>query len=412
MLTRIRSRIPAHFWAKEAAKVLATDWSVFSSWASLQMAKETFNMRHPFGAQHGRGDRVEQVSLRITDMCNLRCHTCGQWGDNGYLLGKSIKEMRRNEVPIETYKRMVDQIVDAGWSPGWYIWGGEPTMYRNLIELLYYITERNMPIMLVTNGTHVVKHVKELVDTCNILWISVDGPNAEIHNQQRPGLSASVNNFRDIEASLEAVNNEKQRRGSVFPYLIPISVIAKYNINHLADIYRFTRQYADAHIFYLSWWIDQQSAENHTADFERRFGFAPYTHLGWVGDWKDFDHHLILDQFDQMYSLLQNRTNGYKPTMPLMYPHLDTQEDIKRYYEDHRAVFGYNQCVSIYMTMEIDSNGDVSLCRDYHDYIIGNIKTDTVQDIWNSDTARRFRRSISTEGIMPVCRRCCGLMGY
>ena len=64
------------------------------------------------------------------------------------------------------------------------------------------------------------------------------------------------------------------------------------------------------------------------------------------------------------------------------------------------------------MTMEIDSNGDVSLCRDYHDYIIGNIKNDSVMDMWNNDKAQKFRSSISTEGPMPVGRRCCGLMGY
>jgi radical SAM protein with 4Fe4S-binding SPASM domain len=408
----IRSRIPAYFWLKEATKVLMTDPWAFSSMASLQLAKESFNLRHPYGAQHGRGDKVQQVSLRITDMCNLRCHTCGQWGDSGYLLGTSLKELKKREVPVETYKRMVDDILAAGWLPGWYIWGGEPMMYPGLIDLLSYISERHMPIMMVSNGTHVAEHAAELVDTCKILWISVDGPNAEIHNQQRPGVAASANNFRDVESALAAVSAEKQRRGSVFPYIIPISVIAKYNIYELANIYRFTRQYADAHIFYLSWWIDEQSAEEHTNDFEQRFGFKPHTHLGWVGDWKDFDHQHILDQFDEMYRLLDAPRNGYKPTIPLMYPRLNTAEEIKRYYEDHTAVFGYEQCVSIYMTMEIDSNGDVSLCRDYHDYIIGNIQEQSIQDIWTSDAARRFRRSISTEGLMPVCRRCCGLMGY
>ena len=62
--------------------------------------------------------------------------------------------------------------------------------------------------------------------------------------------------------------------------------------------------------------------------------------------------------------------------------------------------------------MEVDSNGDVSLCRDYHDYIIGNIKTDKVVDMWNNQKAMKFRQSVSNDGPMPVCRRCCGLMGY
>lgn len=414
-----RSRVrnaPLYLAIQELAKIMTNDWATFSTIASLQLAKETFGLRHPQGATHGKGDDVRHISLRITDMCNLRCHTCGQWGDNGYLLDKSLKEMRQNEVPVDVYKRMVDEVVEAGWSPVWYIWGGEPMMYKGLIELLYYISERKMPIMMVSNSTHMLDHVKEVADTCKLIWLSVDGHNEEIHNKQRPGVTSSVNNFRDVESALAALREEKQRRNSLFPYLAPISVVARYNVDHLVDIYKFVSQYADAHIFYLSWWIDELSAQQHTADFTRRFGFEPHTHLGWIGTWRDFDHTHVYEKFNQIYDIMKQSTNGHsnghKPCLPLMYPFLNSQDEINRYYEDHHEVFGYNQCVSIYMTMEIDSNGDVSLCRDYHDFIIGNIKEQSVQDIWYGEPAQRFRRSISTDGIMPVCRRCCGLMGY
>jgi len=405
-----------HFIAKDLLKIMLTDWQTFSNFAGLQIAKETFNIRHLDRAVHGQGDKVRQVSLRITDLCNLRCHTCGQWGDNGYLLDKPIKELKHNEVPVDIYKRLADEFVEAGWQPIWYIWGGEPMLYPGIIDLLYYLSERNMPIMMVSNGTRIAQHAKEIVDTCKNIWLSLDGPTADIHNQQRPGVSTSVNSFKMVEEALIALSEEKMRRHSVYPYISPISVVARYNIDRLVDIYKFARNYADTHIFYLSWWIDKQSAADHTADFQRRFGFEPTTHMGWMGSWHDFDHNQIYDKFQEMYRLFDEQShgngNGYKRCVPLMYPHLRTREDIKRYYEDHHAIFGYNQCISIYMTMEIDSNGDVSLCRDYHDYIIGNIKTQKMKEIWTSGEAQKFRQSISTEGLMPVCRRCCGLMGY
>jgi radical SAM protein with 4Fe4S-binding SPASM domain len=410
-----RSRVPARFIAKDLLKVMLTDQRTFANLVGLQIAKETFDLRHPFGTAHGRGDKVRQVSLRITDLCNLRCHTCGQWGDHGYLLDKPLKDLKQNEVDVAVYKRLADQFVDQGWSPIWYIWGGEPMLYPGMIDLLYYISERNMPIMMVSNGTRIAQHAKEIVDTCNNIWLSLDGPNAEIHNQQRPGVSASMDNFKMVEEALIALNEEKMRRHSVYPYISPISVVASYNIDYLVDIHHFARQYADSHIFYLSWWIDEESAADHSRDFQRRFGFEPHTHLGWLGSWKDFDHNLVYDKFQEIYQIFDNyqhNPNGYKRCVPLMYPHLSTREDIRLYYEDHHAVFGYEQCVSIFMTMEIDSNGDVSLCRDYHDYIIGNIKNQSLMEIWDSEESRKFRASISTEGLMPVCRRCCGLMGY
>jgi radical SAM protein with 4Fe4S-binding SPASM domain len=95
----------------------------------------------------------------------------------------------------------------------------------------------------------------------------------------------------------------------------------------------------------------------------------------------------------------------------MIWPPLQTGEEVRTYYTDHTATFGYDQCVSIFMTMEINSNGDVSLCRDYNDYVIGNILESPVKDIWLGDKASKFRASIASDGLMPVCRRCCGLMG-
>ena len=403
-----RSRISPRFFVNQLTSAMADDWSTSYALAKYQIAKESFNWRHPLGAKHGKGDGVQLVSLRITDMCNLRCHSCGQWGDNGYLVGKSLKELKDREVPVEIYKQLVDQIVDAGWSPVWYIWGGEPMLYPGLIELLHYIKDRGMAISLVSNATTIARRADDILETCKIVYLSVDGPNGEIHNRQRPGITENYDNFTDVGAALETLSAEKANRNAVFPYIIPLSCITMYNIDVVVDLHEFTSQYADAHIFYLTWWMDSESAQAHSKDFERRFGFKPQTHYGWIGTWKDFDHGAIFDRFGEMEKL----SKAQRRCPPIMMPRLNTRDEIQSYYTNHSDTFDYNQCVSIYMTMEIDSNGDVSLCRDYHDYIIGNIKTDTVVDMWNNDKAQKFRSSISTEGIMPVCRRCCGLMGY
>ena len=77
-----------------------------------------------------------------------------------------------------------------------------------------------------------------------------------------------------------------------------------------------------------------------------------------------------------------------------------------------RRWFGYNQCISIFQAVEVNSNGDMSPCRDYHDYVVGNIKDATITQLWNGPAYQKFRHSLATDGLMPVCSRCCGLMGY
>ena len=95
-----------------------------------------------------------------------------------------------------------------------------------------------------------------------------------------------------------------------------------------------------------------------------------------------------------------------------MIPSILGEENLRTYYTDHQERFGYNQCVSIFQVVEIDSNGDLSPCRDYHDYVVGNIKEHTISELWNSERYKAFRKSLATEGLMPVCSRCCGLMGF
>ncbi|MDD2901358.1 MAG: SPASM domain-containing protein [Syntrophales bacterium] len=93
-------------------------------------------------------------------------------------------------------------------------------------------------------------------------------------------------------------------------------------------------------------------------------------------------------------------------------PPFTGEDNLKTYYNDHRATFGFDRCLSIFQVVEVDSNGDLSPCRDYHDYVVGNLKEATITELWNSEAYRRFRRSLAAEGLMPVCSRCCGLMGY
>ncbi len=114
---------------------------------------------------------------------------------------------------------------------------------------------------------------------------------------------------------------------------------------------------------------------------------------------------------DQLKTLSQKALDRSGPAVIIM-PQLTEPAELDSYYTDHSNRFGFDRCVSIYSVVEINSNGDMSPCRDYHDYVVGNVKENTITELWNSESYRIFRKSLSEEGLMPVCTRCCGLMGY
>jgi len=56
-------------------------------------------------------------------------------------------------------------------------------------------------------------------------------------------------------------------------------------------------------------------------------------------------------------------------------------------------------------------DGRVTPCRDYQDYVCGNVNDQDFYDIWHGDKYKEFRKKLK-KGLMPVCTRCCGLQGF
>jgi radical SAM protein with 4Fe4S-binding SPASM domain len=402
-----RSAVPMNTVLKVAGKMLERKDFV-KSMVTLQAEKQFFNVLYP-NHHIGRANKIRQLSIRITDVCNLRCHTCGQWGDAGYLLEKDLGELIRGQVSPERYLEIFRELKDNGHQPVLYFWGGEPMLYKGLMELIEEGAKMGMPPTIATNGTNVAKYADRMVAApMALIQVSVDGSNPETHNAARPGQKKSLDNFKEVVAGCEAIQEEKRKRGQKLPLVVTLTTINRENYFDLVNIYERFKGLADAHIFYLSWWIDDETAKAYGQDFRDRFGEEMKLPFGWIGDWNKFDYAALSAQLKE----LKKRSAPLNASPVYIMPDITEPSELVTYYTKHSERFGYDQCVSIYQVCEIDSNGDVSPCRDYHDYVVDNVKEKSLLEIWNNDRFQRFRKSISQDGLMPVCSRCCGLMGY
>ncbi|MCE5335134.1 MAG: SPASM domain-containing protein [Desulfobacteraceae bacterium] len=379
---------------------------IWTRLAGLQTEKWFLNAFGP-GKDPSAG-KIRQISFRVTDLCNLRCITCGQWGKTGFLHGRDLKPLKSNEVDPRRYVEILIDLFEHGHRPCVYLWGGEPMLYRGTLDLIDAAASMRLPVSIATNGSFVAPAASRLVRApLFLLQVSIDGHCAEAHNAIRPGVGGA-DNFADIERALSAVRRERESARSGLPLIASLTVISRENAHRLTDIYRAFRDRVDLFVFYLSWWIDAPGAADHEEDFRRRFGSTPTLHRGWIADWKPIDHTALNAQIEALKA--QSAHPGRPPVV--LIPNITGEENLRSYYTDHRNRFGFDRCISIYQAVEVDSNGDLSPCRDYHDYVVGNIKDETVTRLWNSPAYRRFRRSITGEGPMPVCSRCCGMMGY
>jgi len=372
---------------------------------SLQMDKWFFPLLHP-RASRGQAGQIRQIGIRITDRCNLRCETCGQWGPTGFMHGRDLQALQAGEVTPARYQELWEDLAAHGEHPMVYLWGGEPMLYPGAMEVIESAAALKFPVSIATNGTRVEALASRLVQApLFLLQVSIDGHCADLHNRVRPSASGG-DNFATVKKALAAVRAERDRRRGL-PLLASLTTISRHNASHLLDIYEAFHEQVDVMVFYLSWWIDDEHLAAHERDFQSRFGFVPQTPRGWVGSWKPDDCGALADELQRLKEA--SRKTG---TPVILLPSIRDADALETYYTDHSERFGYNECISIYEAMEINSNGDISPCRDYHDYVVGNVKEKTLTEWWNHPRYQEFRRSLRQEGLMPVCSRCCGLMGY
>ncbi|OLN27079.1 hypothetical protein DVDV_2279 [Desulfovibrio sp. DV] len=401
-----RSSVALGTILKQSVKVARHPW-IAGRLAAVEKEKFLFSFLNP-QAQTGQARSIRQLSIRITDMCNLRCHTCGQWGDQGFLHGCNLKDLKKQEISPERYLALLEDLAANGHRPSVYLWGGEPTMYKGWLDIIERATELKMPTSIATNATGLVAAADRLAAApMFLLQISIDGHSPETHNAARPSAGGG-DNYKVIQESLSAIKEAKKAHKTNLPLVAALATISSANVHHLVDIYEAYKDRVDLFVYYLSWWIDEKSAKAHDEDFERRFGFKPKLHWGWVGDWTIKDHETLNKQLAE----LKRRSSGFKNPPINIIPNVTGVDNLREYYSNHDSTFGYDQCISIYQAVELDSNGDMSPCRDYHDYIVGNVRDHTITELWNSEPYRKFRASLHTEGLMPSCTRCCGLMGY
>jgi radical SAM protein with 4Fe4S-binding SPASM domain len=360
--------------------------------------RKRFTVNLDYNRKDGRSKLMKQINLKITNACNLRCKTCGQWGETGYMIGQPSSVVRET-VPLDVYKKMVDEI--SGIKPWIYIWGGEPFLYPDLLPLLSYMKQKGLIGSVVTNGSFLAKHAEELVDIgWDSLAISLDGTR-ELHDSIR-GIKGT---FDSLMKSVDAMQKAKRKRRRHKPHITFVTTVSRENADHLDKVFDIGEEAgADLMLLYYAWFTTEEIGCHHEEVMQRKLGITPKAWKGYLWSFNEINPQDVVESV--------KRIRSKKYSFPyLIIPDLD-YDDITKYYMEPEHLFGYKRCVYPWMVTEIMPNGDVATCRDFPDVVVGNIKKQSILEIFNNEKYREFRKALKEEGVFPICARCCGLMGW
>ena len=365
------------------------------------------------------------VQLRVTNLCNLRCKMCGQWGDTGiYRNGASssatdgeqerlrIRELigARRQLSLADYVRLLDELAPS--RPIVSLFGGEPLLYPDILALVREIKARGLTCTVITNGGRLEAYARELVEAgIDLIAVSIDGP-PEVHNRIRGQNDA----YEKAAAGVRAVARWRHRLGRALPMQIAILPITELNLDSAPRALESLRALPlDTINVGLRWFVPKEAGAEYESVMKETFGVG--------GDsWKGFEFDAaaaLSGKTEQMAGLvkllkgLKRRRfldsalgrpwTSFVPDVPA--------EKVPEYFSDFRQTFGHNLCPVAWYFAQIEPDGEVCFCGDFPDYFIGNVRKQAFAEIWTGEKAWKFREKLAREPL-PICNRCCGNFVY
>lgn len=163
------------------------------------------------------------AQIELTLRCNAKCVFCSIWHPE---FQKELgPEMTTEEVKhiIDEFERLGVQVVNFT--------GGEPTLRKDLSELITYVSQKGMMPTVATNGYKLFELVQSgQFDDVEWVMISLDWPDAQRHDLYR-----GIKLFDKVIKGIRALILERK-------VALVSTVITKENIDQMENMCKFTHE--------------------------------------------------------------------------------------------------------------------------------------------------------------------------
>jgi radical SAM protein with 4Fe4S-binding SPASM domain len=247
------------------------------------------------------------------------------------------------------------------FTPRIHLFGGEPTVNKDFIEIFRYFSRKKYIISMTSNGENIDEYVDMLSASPALKEIVI---------------SLNSMNFEKSLYTLNLFRNSRRRRNLCVTLACPINV---KNQNILIDIVK-------------------------------RFEGSGINCIA-------FQHTTLTSHYSPTMNFVnikkqvtEIKKRAFK--IPVLFLPDIRSTDIEKYYSDPSFPRITNRCITPWVTPFIEPNGDVIPCSEV-DMVMGNVKEERLKTIWNNERYRKFRIDIQKHGISrPVCARCCHRLYY
>ena len=311
-----------------------------------------------------------RVIFMITNQCNCSCPMCN------IVVAGAKKEYLTVQDVVNVLKQVPKgAIVTLG--------GGEPAVSPEFWPILERAVKDHRTLLFTNGVIWNGSMIERLMKTPPWgMQFSVDAPRADIHD----GVRAHPGAFNKVCWAIEETVRVKRTKRQLQPLVGVTMVILPETIPYLSEMVDFCIQ---RHV-----------------DVLLMMRYADYFSCG---------HGRAINPELLRKELVKANALAKKGGLCLRYRTNFTMEDAAKYYSHPQTwaepmLTGSNsqfECLASWQTLPILPNGDVTVC--YHT-VVGNIKTEKVEEIWNGIRMRKQRELVLKNQLMNQnCLNCCYL---
>ncbi len=341
------------------------------------------------------------VTVFVNWLCNLRCRECWLYGDSS---GENdwLEEVKREQMSVEMWNGLVDELATQPLPPSISIMGGEPLIHPNIIELIQQAKTRapGCWIDMSTNGTLLPRKADALVEAgIDIIYISLDGPTPEINNPIRGRTS-----FARAMGGLQSLRDASERAGHG-PKIALNFTLTGMNYTALPQMVTLAEEHGVPQVTVdLAMYFTKEEGIATQPAFEGITG-RPFT------SWRAFCNEHQHDTVDRelLYEVLEEAKNKSSSVEVLVAPvRYSSAEQATFFSDDWRSTVRETTCPKLWAQTTILPNGEIISCTPFADTGMGTIRDSSLTDVWQGDKYTAMREHIR-EQLEPICYRCCEL---
>lgn len=334
------------------------------------------------------------IVLQLTEVCNLRCKMCYEWGDTGSYHNK--KELHQLK-----YSQIEDIVIACQKVKPYYeLFGGEPLLYDRINEVIRLIRRYGSKVDIATNGTLLNNKVKGLIESgISRIWVSIDGPE-EINDYQR-GKGTYKKAVEGIKKAIEIRQDRDTKIGIT-------TIITPHNYKYIEEFFfQIVKEISIDHIsIEFQTYGVKEEYERYKEFVLKNFGITDCTDaLGLVhevSEFKDIDTQSLMKQLTKIQEFCKDNQITFYTN-----PSTIDADNYKNYFtaQWENMINKRTRCPYVWLHSEVGADGGVNTCHTFHDLNFGNINDDEFLDIWNNDKINKFRELLKTQ-MLPMCTSC------